>query len=594
MSPSKKRRKRSDSGLGAKTKRRGERAKAIDPKIHSLVQPTTGNPNKMPSQDISTEKKSPLSSKDTKKSPTPMKKSPQSSQDISTTKKSPTPMKTSKIPPPKKTHHLRSEDVSTSTPLINEPPPSPMEEMYLDYLELMKTAGGSKVGCEMLMKKDTFRPSYVKSFKQLKGYTFPQHIMRRMERGDVMVCQLHKIAFSHKNNKHEIYNSPEHTVPVVFNYAYPEGCLIPFGEATETKTSRGELLGIVPLNKKVQSCWQSVDNDVNLQGFECCMEKSGARYFKFQNQKYFRLGDYQRIDQILEGLDACGGNGNCVVSFSYNCQHQYDLLKNAHKRKNKRIRESKDKIDNKGMCTSVDEATRFTKDVLLAHTIEGSPERIEREKWMCWNVADESADGSRNEEMRRYCLDERETALQFNELVGDQGNHALMNWVKVHFLLAMITSERTRDEMQFRQYLQLTHGCLSPNQIFAPLKHVGFFRYYEHIKKHLTIYSIQQKKAEAILGFIFVLVETYFGEFPESLNKLLAIRYVSSKVAAITLNACGRYKGVGGGADSHVRKCFKYIVLKSYYEATLSLPNPESKLDEVSSRIPEFPGRLAK
>ena len=122
------------------------------------------------------------------------------------------------------------------------------------------------------------------------------------------------------------------------------------------------MIGTVPLNLTVPGKFKPVNEDPNLQGLEYCVEKNGARYFRSGNQKYLRLGDYQRIDQIVRGLDSCGQTDSCLASFSYNCQHEYDLLTNKHKKRNKRLKGRSvemDQNDNKSdaMKNSVD--TKF-------------------------------------------------------------------------------------------------------------------------------------------------------------------------------------------------------------------------------------------
>ena len=81
------------------------------------------------------------------------------------------------------------------------------------------------------------------------------------------------------------------------------------------------------------------------------------------------------------------------------------------------------------------------------------------------------------------------------------------------------------------------------------------------------------------------------------MNKMHAMRYISDKIAAVSLNQNGIYLKGGRprmGADSHCRGFNNPIIYKTFYKWNMTLKNPESEVDRLSSLIPPHPGRQGK
>ena len=554
MMAQRKRKKRSDSGLGRRKKRRGERARLAQGSPHSLP--------RMPSTSS---------------------------------------LATSRAKP------IKPRGFADTLDSITASPPSPDDPMYVDYMRLMQKTEDPTLGWEVLSPSThpwttrwlAFRPSYAAKYEK---YSIKKEILEKIEAGVVMIGHLHKFVISNLAKKQNIYTSPHDTVPVVVPFAYLEGTLIPMGEPGELcltpKKYPQSYVGTVPIDWEgmhlpLPKNFKPIDEDPLLQGAECHLENSGMRYFMIGNQKYVRLGDYQTLDQIIKGLLTCGGNANCVVSFSYNCQHKCDLLSNAHEKRLKRITE-RDPNNHyiEARVAVVQELARFTVDVDLTRREIGPPKRVERDNWEDWNVANRSADSRRNPEMLKYYLEQRALALE-NDCPRNE-EYAMRDIEDMNNALVMLTSPQARDERLFKQYLSLTQGRLSLKQLCAPLKRVSFFEYLSHFTKYLYRYSFQNIKGESVLLFALILMETYGGRLPHKAEKVLAIRYIGPKITAVSLNACGLYKNIGAGADIHVRNCASFITLVAFMCFTGKIRDPDKEIDEIAAMMPVYPGRHMK
>ena len=154
----------------------------------------------------------------------------------------------------------------------------------------------------------------------------------------------------------------------------------------------------------------------------------------------------------------------------------------------------------------------------------------------------------------------------------------------------MLSSQMVQDEKLHEQYLRIVQGRSSVTGMISPFKKISFHDYFEHFSRCYKEYSGQNKKAEAMLAFLYALSDLWFCELPERRAVLLNLPHVGSKKTAVTLNACGFYRNVGAGADIHCFKCFRYLVKK----CCTNEQRIDKKIQRLFLKLPANPGRDAK
>ena len=112
-------------------------------------------------------------------------------------------------------------------------------------------------------------------------------------------------------------------------------------------------------------------------------------------------------------------------------------------------------------------------------------------------------------------------------------------------MVTLITSQQVQDEKLEEQYLLLTQGKMSPNEMAAPLMRVDFFDYYSHLEKMMRQYSMQHKKTESLLSFICVILCKYRGAVPMDVNTLRAFPHVGTKKLQLYLRSVGTMTRLG-------------------------------------------------
>ena len=85
---------------------------------------------------------------------------------------------------------------------------------------------------------------------------------------------------------------------------------------------------------------------------------------------------------------------------------------------------------------------------------------------------------------------------------------------KFHSMIIILTRQQTKAGLQYKQYLELTHGRIRPNQMIAPLAIVSFFEYYQYLSSLFKTCSIQNKKAGTVLTFLCIIECKYNGDLP--------------------------------------------------------------------------------
>jgi endonuclease III len=283
---------------------------------------------------------------------------------------------------------------------------------------------------------------------------------------------------------------------------------------------------------------------------------------------------------------------------------------NAHNRRNKKNTAVNNHImkknhDKEAKQEAVEEMTQALGDFILACDIVGGPDREERMRWSDQNFFNLEADKYRNREMLVHTKKSREKTLSFiypEPHLLDQSVIMCLyqRLMKVHYLIIMVLSAQLKDELLFELYIKLTHGRMSPEEMLAPLMRVSYFSLLKHLSECCSQYSgLQNIRAEGLLNFLLVLQGTYRGGLPENVHKMHAMRYISDKIAAVSLNQCGIYlKGgrPGMGADSHCRGFINPIIYRTFWKWNGQLKNPESNkmVDKLSSLVPPYPGRRGK
>ena len=162
---------------------------------------------------------------------------------------------------------------------------------YQDYLKLMiRSDEGPLIGCRILSNACHYRPPSLRPLRDLKKQTIPVSIMTKMEKGIVMETDLHMLAVSHRGSqprernsprqdKYSLYNNEDNCIKVRVKFCCLEDVLLPYDEK-EDKTPPSHLVGVVPLKVNIRpGRYRSVNDDVNLYGYEYCLDSFGARYF---------------------------------------------------------------------------------------------------------------------------------------------------------------------------------------------------------------------------------------------------------------------------------------------------------------------------
>ena len=344
-----------------------------------------------------------------------------------------------------------------------------------------------------------------------------------------------------------------------------------------------------------------------LQGALCVVESSGARIFARGTKRFIRLGDYQALKDTVSQIVQFGGNCNNLASMCVNCIHKYTQVGKAHERRNRQNKEVRDHLKSRNhnkeaRMDSVSEMTRAMKDYVLACDIVGGTDREERMRWSDQNLFNLEADEYRSPDILTHTKASRENALSFlypsTSVHSSVRSHQFLRLLKVHNVIIMLMSTQMKDELLFKLYISLTHGRASPEEMLAPLMRVSYFELFKHFGRCCQKYSgLHNIRAEGLLKFILVLQGTYAGEVPDNVNKMHAMRYISDKIAAVSLNQNGIYLKGGRprmGADSHCRGFNNPIIYKTFYKWNMTLKNPESEVDRLSSLIPPHPGRQGK
>ncbi len=497
---------------------------------------------------------------------------------------------------------------------------------YMAYRTIMcKPEEGPPVGWRTLPWKSFVRPSFLPPLSHFSKLFLPKYILNKMLQGDVIEVDLHMMAVSHKGSKprdrtrqdkYNVYNEEQHFLTVRVPYCCLEHVLLPFDEK-EISTPPSHSVGTLPIKTSGQD-WRfgsPVNDDPRLEGYELCIDSYGARYFKKDGQKYYLLADYLPLKSIVAALVHSGRTNHFVHSWSYNCQLKHNLMKqrgilippkehfedDVVKEKNRLRNEHLKKIKSENdMKACMDEIETLVHDLMIAIEVEGAPKRRERSSWKSWNVFSKV---NRSPAEQDFCNSLLTEALDFERLGdgdrkahfrrygdGDRKAHFVSSMEKFHYLLIMVSSQMMQDEKLHKQYLRLVHGRAGLNQMIAPFKRISFFECYKHFSKCYEEYSVGHKKAEGLMAMLYAMSDYWHGEMPEKRNMLLALPHVASKKAAVTLNACGRYHGIGAGADTHCFKCCRYIGQM----CSVDTKNMDGYIEQVFRGLPVAAGMNAK
>ena len=496
--------------------------------------------------------------------------------------------------------------------------PEITNETYRDYLELMvSSVEGPLIGWKVLPTPSFYRPPSLPPLCiPYSARKTPWSILSRIWRGEVAKVELHMIAISHKgstpgsankqrHDKYEMYNEEKNSLTVRVFFSCLEDVLIPFDEKERTKPK--DFVGIVPLSMKIKTGrYRPVNDNKNLHGFEYCIDTYGARYFKRNEQKYYLLGDYLTVESILSALVHSGRTNHFVHSWSYNCQLKHNIMKQVgsripRERKTKangwdekqqvRFEAHEQSKEENGLKMCVADVVCFLKCIQNAFDVHGLPESPMRSAWDDWNVFQTTNSKPPAEE--QFCTNTIQRAIEFEGIQNEsEREHFISKMKRFHYMLIMVSSQMIQDEKLHQQYLCLVHGRASLNLMIAPFQRVSFLTYYQHFGRCYREYSGQNKKAEAMMALLYATSDLWSGVMPEERTSLLALPHVGKKKTAVTLNACGRYKNVGAGADTHCFKCCRYLI-----KTILGINDGkkvEEKIEQVFFHLPVYPGREAK
>jgi len=440
-----------------------------------------------------------------------------------------------------------------------------------------------------------------------------RNIARNIECGAVTMSQLPSFAVDDFSKSGSHSSSKDDYFDIIIQYSYLEGTLIPFGIGMEHRAT-DVVLGTLPLpiNTKVPRSFNThrydvIVDDCKLFGYEYIVDNvTGVRSFVKDDQRYYRLGDWLSLRQIINGLQLAGDTSNAAAIWNYACLASIKKISLDIEREKEKRMWARDKSY---INDSIQAISQFLKDVECAYERVGPPNSNDgipsRINWREWNVADTTFDDCRSPSFLRYCQEERAKALQIDGISDADTKLYLESQTQMHYFLCLLTSEQTKDEKQFEQYLRLTHGRLSLTQLASPLSKVSFFDYFLYLGKLLEPYAMEYKKACSILSMICTFSVKYrdrssFFTLPKDAESLQSILDVGTKKAAVTLNACGFYAGIGGGADIHMKRCLRPLVkmkwpkLKDGRVVKEGLAAIDSKVIVVVRHMPIDPGLHAK
>ena len=241
---------------------------------------------------------------------------------------------------------------------------------------------------------------------------------------------------------------------------------------------------------------------------------------------------------------------------------------------------------------AADEASEFSKMIIKAVEMVGSPKQILRTGWMSWNICDSSYDSIRDKKELEFVLMQRRNLAKFWTLEEESAEfHSKLNKLaEYHLLCIMSTSQAAKDEILKKQYHELFEGRLCPKQILQPLTRMPFDKYFQHLFKGIKSSSLQSNKAETILIMSAIIQCRFCGVMPLDAKMLMAIPHIGPKKAAVTLNSLGIYDstGIGPGADVHVIRLFSYFVKQMGVNST------DDNVIKMCKYIPAYPGVDAK
>lgn len=501
--------------------------------------------------------------------------------------------------PPNPSHHSTLEH--NGAPIVEPPVYDKNDIAFMNKC----SSSINKIEC---FDNTRFRPTHMGSVNQtvLVVDKYDRKIARSIKCGKVRMSQVPSFAVD-DYSKSSLYTDEEDHFDVTIRYSYPEGTLIPFGigmEPRKTDVSLGTLPlsadTLVPLSFNRHE-YDYIINDFDLFGYEYIVDReSGVRSFVKDGQRYYRVGDWLSLREIISGLQLAGDTCNAAAIWNYACLASIKKIS-----LDIRYEKDKRKWDRDKSCIdeSVKAISQFLNDVESAYATVGPPTAKvipSRLNWREWNVADISFDDCRDPTFIQYCQDERAKAVETDRISNADTKLYLESQKQMHYFLCLLTSEQTKDELQFEQYLRLTHGRLSLTQLASPLSKVSMFEYFLYLERLLHRYSIAYKKACSILSLICTFSIKYRGRssfitLPKDLGSLQSILNVNIKKAAVTLNACGFYVGIGGGGDMHMKRCCRPLVRPHWPKLKDgTVPNIDGKVIVAIRHMPLYPGLYAK
>lgn len=381
------------------------------------------------------------------------------------------------------TQEPRTTSINETAHQLHVVTPSEEDPMYQSYLSLCRARPPNLTPGYKLISYDCyFRPTTMVPLARNKG--LPQSLWKRIEKGEVGECEFHKMVWSNKSNRHTLFQNEQENIPIRVSFSYLEGTLMPFEEG---KGKAGRFIGTVPLKNKRIEEMNNVNEDVELQGWQCFVKANGVRYFTKDEKKVYRLGDLLSFRLIVDAFRMSGRTGNFIYIWFYCIKHKLSSLaqgaanrkklKNNHVLQKRKIVHSAETGSKEYLQLSVmkKECVDTTISISMAlHEciLTTSPSHTLRSSWKEMNLISQKNGCS---ELGIFREKQLKMCKEFNAIDDDNWETYLISLREIHFCIILLLSQETPDEILQKQYLSLSQGRLSLQQILHPLHNVTFF-----------------------------------------------------------------------------------------------------------------------
>jgi hypothetical protein len=192
----------------------------------------------------------------------------------------------------------------------------------------------------------------------------------------------------------------------------------------------------------------SSEGEAELNNLKCYIHQAtGVRFFWDEQSKFLIWWRFQWLSKYTNNL---------VYFFSANCYHSSKLVKERYESR-KNYLKNRTKAEDIQLSVAVEGVITFLDGLNAVIEGVGLPEFPIRSAWMNWNFADPHTYGVKSPEMVKYCVGQVQAALASDGVEDiDRIKEYQLKLSELHLMLIMITSQQTKDELQYEQYLRIS------------------------------------------------------------------------------------------------------------------------------------------